>query len=111
AANPFDPLAAEGQRIFTSRGGCLACHSTQSKIQVNGFVPLGPNLTHFASRGTLAAAIMDNTQQNLREWLSNPEEAKPGNAMARQAPVFNGQQAPLTEAEISALVAYLRTLE
>ncbi|MCI0440434.1 MAG: cytochrome c oxidase subunit II [Chloroflexi bacterium] len=109
AASPFDPLAAEGQRIFTSRGGCAACHSTQSTV--GPFVPVGPNLTHFASRGTMAAAIMDNTQQNLREWLSNPEEIKPGNIMARQAPVFNGQANPLTEAEISALVAYLRTLE
>ena len=50
-------------------------------------------------------------QQNLREWLSNPDDVKPGNIMYRDAEVYNGTIPPLTDNQIDALVAYLLTLK
>jgi len=70
-----------------------------------------PNLTHFASRDTFAGAIKENTEENLIEWLRDPEEFKPGNRMARLADAFNNVDQALNEEDITALVAYLRSLE
>ena len=109
AVEPAEPLAAEGKEVFMSAGaGCLACHKIEG-TRARG--PIGPNLTHFASRGTLAAGILDNTQENVRKWLENPDAVKPGNKMARDAPVYSVAGKGLTEPQISALVAYLRSLK
>ena len=32
---------------------------------------------------------MENTQANLRKWLEDPADVKPGNLMARDAEVYN----------------------
>lgn len=107
---PSDGLAKEGEILFMSReGGCFACHTIQGTQRARGTV--GPNLTHFASRKEFAGSILENTQQNLREWIENPDKMKPGNIMARDAGVYNGSLLPLTEPQVSALVAYLRSLK
>ena len=71
----------------------------------------GPNLTHLASRGRIAAGLLENTQANLRRWLTDPNDVKEGNIMARDAQVYNDPDQKLDEPQISALVAYLRTLK
>ena len=107
---PTDPLARQGQEIFLSReGGCFACHTIRGLAKARG--TKGPNLTHFASRGNFAGSILENTQENLRVWLEDPDELKPGNIMGREAIVYANPDNKLTEAEISALVAYLRSLK
>jgi cytochrome c oxidase subunit 2 len=63
---------------------------------------VGPDLTHLASRGTLGALAIPNTEANLRAWVPNAQEVKPG---ALMPPV------PLTSEELDALVAYLETLD
>ncbi|HWO93937.1 MAG TPA: cytochrome c, partial [Dehalococcoidia bacterium] len=78
---------------------CAACH-TVSGTEAGGRV--GPDLTHFASRETLAAGILDQTPENVAKWLRNPADVKPGALM----PDLN-----LSEDEIDALVAYLLSLE
>ena len=109
AVEPFDPLAKEGQELFVSRqGGCFACHTINGTERARG--ETGPNLTHLASRGDFAGSIMENTQENLRKWMHDPDKMKPGNIMARDAGVFNGRDEPLTETQIEALIAYLRSL-
>ena len=109
AFEPVDPLAVEGQEVFmSSRAGCRGCHTidgTSARGQI------GPDLTHFASRRLFAGSILENTQQNLREWLEDPDKLKPGNFMARDAAVYNVPERALTEPQISALIAYLRGLE
>ena len=70
----------------------------------------GPDLTHFASRATFAGSTMDNTPEELRSWLHSPEDMKPGNMMARDGEAFN-EPVGLTEVQISALLAFLRSLE
>ena len=107
---PSDDLAREGEALFMSREvGCFACHTIQGTDRAKGTV--GPNLTHFASRGDFAGSIMENSQPNLRKWLEDPEGMKSGNMMARDAGVYNGSLEALTEPQISALVAYLRSLK
>ena len=76
---------------------CVACHA----IEGVSFGVLGPNLTHLASRTTLASGILPNSAEGLTRWLRDPVGEKPGSLM----PQIN-----LTDEEIAALVAYLQSL-
>jgi cytochrome c oxidase subunit 2 len=109
ALDAIEPLAAEGQVLFESNDAlCWACHTVSGSSKSRGGV--GPNLTHVASRGLIAAGIIENTQEGLRTWLNDPCEAKPGNTMCTDAGVYNGSLDALDESQVSALVAYLRSL-
>ena len=106
---PLDPLAMEGQAVFLStEAGCRGCHTIDG-TKARGVT--GPNLTHFASRGHFAGATMESTQENLRRWLEHPETMKSGNLMARDGVVYNTPARALTEPQVSALIAYLRSLK
>jgi cytochrome c oxidase subunit II len=98
AVTPTDPTAAEGAQLFQTRG-CTACH-TISGTPAAGKV--GPNLTHFASRGTMAGSILDNTPDNIRKWLKDPPAEKPGSIMPNLG---------LNDHELDVLVAYLQSLK
>jgi cytochrome c oxidase subunit 2 len=106
AAQP-PPEAAQA----LDRAGCAGCHAI---VGVEGFeradFQIGPDLTHFGGRSTLAAGILDSTAENLTEWLRDPEAVKPGNDM-RIGPGASEGRSILTEEEIQALVAYLESLE
>ena len=109
AVIPVDPLALDGKALFEGQAQCWACHTVAGSSRSRG--TRGPNLSHVASRQRIAADILENTQENLRRWLTDPERVKPGNRMAREASVFTDPEKRLSESQISALVAYLRTLE
>lgn len=110
AAQPSDPLVQQGHDLFMSiEAGCWACHTIRGSA--NAFGQVGPDLTHFASRLHLASGIMDNTHENLVRWLTDPNDVKPGNIMARDAAVYNDPEQALTDPQIAALAAYLRSLE
>ena len=110
AADAIEPLAAEGQALFEGNAaGCWACHTISGSAKSRGSV--GPNLTHVASRGLIAAGIIENDQAGLRTWLTDPCEAKPGNVMCTDAAVYINPDKSLDEKQISALVAYLRSLD
>jgi cytochrome c oxidase subunit 2 len=98
AVTPTDPTAAEGAQLFQTRG-CAACH-TINGTPAAGHV--GPNLTHLASRSVIAGAILDNNAPDLRKWLADPPEVKPGSIM----PNLN-----LNDHELDVLVAYLQSLQ
>jgi cytochrome c oxidase subunit 2 len=98
AVQPKDPAAVEGAQVFQARG-CSACHAI-SGTPAQGKV--GPNLTHIASRTTIAGSIFDNTSQNLRTWLKDPPAAKPGSLMPNLG---------LNDRELDVLVAYLQSLK
>jgi len=99
-AAPAPASAAEGGKAVYSRSACLACHTIQ------GVSPgvMGPNLTHFGSNTTIAAGMFPNDSAHLARWIADAPALKPGSLMPRMQP-------PLTDAEIAALVAYLRSLE
>jgi len=98
AAQPTDPNAVEGGQLLQTRG-CAACHTVTGTPAAG---KIGPNLTHFASRGTLAGSIFDNNTQNLRTWLKDPPTAKPGSIMPNLG---------LNDHELDVLVAYLQSLK
>ena len=63
---------------------------------------VGPDLTHFASRRQLGAGIADNTPENLRRWLADPQQVKPGVKM----PDFK-----FTDEQVDAARRLLRDIE
>jgi cytochrome c oxidase subunit 2 len=104
ASSPTEELAAEGERIFLEEdlpagGRCTDCHAIAG-TDAQGTT--GPDLTHFAARETFAGAIFRRTDENLANWLRNPEAVKIGALM----PDYG-----LSEDQIRALVAYLQSLE
>ena len=68
-----------------------------------------PNLTHFASRGTFAGSVKDLTDANLRLWLADPANLKPGTRMKQLASAYNPMS--LDADELDQLMAYLMSLE
>lgn len=66
-----------GRRLFVDRA-CGACH-TLADAGATGEV--GPNLNLIGRRNTIAAGILDNTPENMRRWLKDPQAIKPGALM------------------------------
>lgn len=95
---PEGELALEGQQIFLG-SSCVYCHNVEG---TNASGNLGPDLTHLGSRRTLGAGIMEYSLGREALWVRDSHIFKPGNQM----PAMN-----LTNAELSALMAYIRTLE
>ena len=92
-----DPSAAAGRRIFETTA-CINCHTVRGTAANGRF---GPDLTHLMSRATLASGAAENTPENLRVWLKDPDAIKPGSLMpAMQLP----------DAELDALVRYMLSL-
>ena len=89
--------ADQGMQLITSKG-CIACH-TINGTSAQGTI--GPNLTHLASRTTIAGSTLPNTTEGLHTWLQNPPAVKPGSLM----PNLN-----LSDDEIRLLTAYLQSL-
>src|SRR3989441_12453424 len=88
--------AAGGKAIFTSRAS-VGCHAIRG---VSAGV-LGPDLTTFGSRRTLAAGLVPNTPANVDAWVKDPGALKPGVKM----PVLG-----LTDDQAKAVAAYLESL-
>ena len=65
-------LAAEGKAIF-ARSACVGCHT----IRGVSSGALGPDLTTFGSRHTLAAGLLPISVDNVAAWLKNPPALKP----------------------------------
>jgi len=96
--NPENGLA-----VFNgNKALCYTCHVIGGNEKSVGPGKIGPVLTYFGSRTTLAAGIMPNTPRNLYAWLHDPGLIKPGNKMA--AVIRPGV---LTDQEIRDLIAYL----
>lgn len=108
ASDPVGPLAQEGQALFEGDARCWACHTVNGSKRSRG--TKGPNLTHVATRSHIAAGILENTQANLKKWVTDPNDVKVGNIMAVGAEVYIDPDKKLTEAQIDSLVAYIRTL-
>lgn len=100
--------AARGQAIFLdARKQCIACHAVEG---TNARGQIGPNLTYYGSRQTIAAGILPYSPDNLDRWLRDAPKLKPGNLMSR---VLTPQwiKANLSDQEIADLVAYLDSMK
>ena len=110
AIEPTDPLAQQGKAIFEGpQAQCWSCHTIKGSVRAQG--KIGPDLTHVGRRTHIASGIRENTQENLTEWISDPNSVKPGNTMATDAQVYNDPTLKLTEAQIAALVRYIQGLQ
>jgi len=92
-----DEKEAAGKRVFETTA-CLNCHAITG---TNGTGRYGPDLTHLMSRRTIAAGAAENTPENLRLWIQNPDAVKTGSLMPAMK---------LSDADLDALVRYLETL-
>ncbi len=98
APAPADPEAARGREVFLATP-CAACHTVRGTPAVGR---LGPDLTHLASRRTIAAGLLETTRGTLAAWIADPQTLKPGNNMPRVT---------LKPDELRALSAYLAGLK
>jgi cytochrome c oxidase subunit 2 len=92
-----EALTAEGRAVFERRP-CGACHTVRGTAAAGS---TGPDLTHLASRGTLAAGLLPMTRGALAAWIADPQTLKPGNNM----PLV-----PLSADELQAVTAWLAGL-
>jgi cytochrome c oxidase subunit II len=70
-------LAIQGRKLFKEKG-CVTCHAVRGH---DGLGVNGPDLTHFGSRTTVAAGLLENSKENLHRWIVQPNNVKPGNKM------------------------------
>jgi cytochrome c oxidase subunit II len=85
-----DPLRQRGQQVFLS-SSCPLCHGVRGTDAAGS---VGPDLTHIASRSTLAAATLPNTPEQLEQWVRDPHAVKLGTLMP-SLPLAPEDQAPL----------------
>jgi cytochrome c oxidase subunit 2 len=93
-----DPSVAEGRNVFL-HNACISCHTVRGTVATGRF---GPDLTHVGSRDTIASGSVPNTPANLREFIDNPANLKPG---ALMPPMH------LDSHDLDAVTAYLTTLK
>ncbi len=92
-----DEQVTAGRRIFETTA-CINCHAI-SGTAANG--RFGPDLTHLMSRDTIASGAAENTTENLRLWIQEPDAIKPGSLMPAMR---------LNDADLDALVRYMESL-
>ena len=95
---PASDSQKRGQQVFLT-STCVMCHAINGTPAGSN---IGPNLTHIASRNTLAAATMANTRDHLAQWIKDSQTIKPGNKMP---------QNNLSDADLQSLIDYLQSLK
>lgn len=95
---PVDSVTIAGMGVF-QRASCAACHAIRGTAMLGR---VGPDLTHLASRRTIAAGTLLNTRGNLAGWVANAQSLKPGSGMPNIL---------LSGRDLQALVMYLETLK
>jgi cytochrome c oxidase subunit 2 len=94
---PADAAGVKGQALVIS-GTCGACHAIRG---TSAQARAGPDLTHLASRRTLAAGTVPMTRAGLAGWIAQPQALKPGAEMPATG---------LSPADALAVVSYLEGL-
>jgi cytochrome c oxidase subunit 2 len=97
AREPTDSSARRGRDVFM-QGSCIMCHTIAGTPAGSR---VGPDLTHLASRPSLAAGTLPNTRGHLAGWIVDPQRIKPGVRMPPNQ---------LSSADLNALLDYLGTL-
>lgn len=91
--------ALRGRAIFEAEG-CAACHTVRGTGAVG---TVGPDLTHIATRQTLAAGGLPISKDAIVQWIVEPGSVKPGARMPGYA--------HLSPDELEDLAIYLMGLE
>jgi cytochrome c oxidase subunit 2 len=98
AAEPTSDQQKRGRQVFL-RGPCVMCHTVHG-TQAQAIT--GPDLTHVASRHSIAAGRLPNTRGHRAGWIADPQTQKPGNQMP---PII------LPPQDFQALLSYLDILK
>jgi cytochrome c oxidase subunit 2 len=93
-----DSRFSSGRDAFLSES-CVNCHRVRGTSAKGNYAP---DLTHLMSRQTLAAGIVPLDRENLRRWVHNPHDIKPGCLM----PAFG-----LSAEKEDSIVQYLMSLK
>ena len=88
---------SEARTVFEGLS-CVSCHMVKGTSAVGKF---GPDLTHLMSRQTIGSGVLDNNAQNIRTWVNDPQDPKPGCLMP---------SLKLTTKELDQVVTYLQSL-
>jgi cytochrome c oxidase subunit 2 len=97
AVEPTDAAGRRDRDAFLAQT-CVSCHPVRGTPARGTYAP---DLTHLMSRRTLASGMVSNTPTELRNWVKDPQDTKPGCLMAPFA---------LGEADLDRLVRYLLSL-
>jgi cytochrome c oxidase subunit II len=97
AVEPGQSSAIQGRDVFL-RSTCAGCHAVRG---TSARARVGPDLTHLATRETIASGVLDNSRINLARFITDPQEVKPGAIMP---------PTELSSQELSALLDYLEGL-
>jgi cytochrome c oxidase subunit 2 len=92
-----DPLVRQGKQTFLAQS-CVNCHTIRGTSAQGRF---GPDLTHVAARKTIAAGTIELNRMNLRRWINDPQQSKPGCLM----PAFG-----LSDQNVDQITDYLMSL-
>jgi cytochrome c oxidase subunit 2 len=98
SAQPATDSQKRGQQVFLT-APCVMCHAINGTPAGSNF---GPNLTHVASRNTIAAATLSNTREHLAQWIRDSQSFKPGNRMPQNT---------LNDSDLESLLDYLQSLK
>lgn len=88
--------AREGYDVFETNG-CIGCHA----IGGTG-TAAGPTLTNFGER-TVIAGYLDFTDENLENWIRDPQSLKQGNNMLPYP--------DMSDEDMTALISFLKSLK
>ena len=100
--NPALPAADSiqaGAELF-SASGCSLCHAVRGH---GAWGRAGPDLTHVGSRLTIGAGLIDNTAENIAQWIAHNDALKRGNKMP--------DYSDLSPEALHAIAQYLESLE
>jgi cytochrome c oxidase subunit 2 len=97
ALQPANARLEQGQQVLLG-SACVYCHAIQG---TNASGRVGPDLTHLASRRSVAAGTLPLNRGTLAAWILDPQHVKPGNYMP--ATDLGGR-------DVQALIAYLMSL-
>jgi cytochrome c oxidase subunit II len=97
AVPPADAERQKGAELFTSKA-CVMCHTIRG---TSAGSRVGPDLTHFGSRRSIASATLPMSRGNIAAWIIDPQGIKPG---------VNMPNVSIAAEEIDPLVSYLAGL-
>ncbi len=93
-----DPAVQAGEAVF-QHNACISCHTVSGTVATGRF---GPDLTHLASRQTIASGSVPFNAQNVRAFVDDPAHFKPG---ALMPPMH------LSAKDLDLVTAYLTSLK
>jgi cytochrome c oxidase subunit 2 len=93
-----DASVRDGREVFLAQS-CVNCHTVRGTA-ARGKV--GPDVTHLAVRHTIGGGIVELNRDNLRDWIHDPQQLKPGCLM----PAFG-----LSDRSVEMITDYLMSLK